>query len=72
MPFGLKMGQDVFQQWMDRILEKCPATIGIADDVALLGKDEAEHDLNLHNLMQVAAEQERNQAEQNLLLWDGL
>jgi hypothetical protein len=55
MPIGLVMSQDVFQQKMDMILEKCPGTIGIADDVAVFGKNEKEHDENVHNLMQVAA-----------------
>ena len=40
---------------MDQILEQCPGTIGIADDVAVFGRTEEEHDQNLHNLMQVAA-----------------
>ena len=55
MPFGLVMSQDVFQQKMDQILEQCPGTIGIADDVAVFGRTEEEHDQSLHNLMQVAA-----------------
>ena len=50
------MSQDVFQQKMDQILEKCPGTVGIADDVAVFGKTEEEHDSNLHNLMKVALE----------------
>ena len=54
LPFGLCVSQDVFQQKMDFILEKCPGTIGIADDVATYGSTEAEHDANLHNLMMVA------------------
>ena len=36
------------------MLEKYPGTIGIADDVIVYGKDEEEHDRNLHNLMKVA------------------
>ena len=55
MPFGLVMSQDVFQQKMDQILEQCLGTIGIADDVAVFGRTEEEHDQSLHNLMQVAA-----------------
>ena len=57
LPFGLVMSQDVFQQRMDQILEKCPGTLGIADDVAVHGATEAEHDRNLLNLMKVASEQ---------------
>ena len=56
MPFGLIMSQDVFQQKMDMILESCPGTLGIADDVAVFGRSEAEHDANLHNLMRVSRE----------------
>ena len=55
MPFGLVMSQDVFQQKMDQILEQCPGTIGIADDVAVFCRTDEEHDQSLHNLMQVAA-----------------
>lgn len=56
LPFGLVVSQDVFQQRMDAILEKCPGCTGIADDVAVYGKDEKEHDANLLNLMKVARE----------------
>ena len=56
MPFGLIMSQDVFQQKMDMILESCPGTLGIADDVAVFGRSEVEHDDNLHNLMKVSRE----------------
>ena len=38
MPFGLVMSQDVFMQRMDMILEKCPGTIGLIDDVIVYGK----------------------------------
>ena len=41
---------------MDEILEKCPATIGIADDVTVFERTEEEHDRNLHKLMELAAE----------------
>ena len=54
MPFGLVMSQDVFQHKMDQILEKCPGTISIADDIAVCGETEAEHDQNLHNVMEIA------------------
>ena len=51
------MSQDVFQQRMDIILEQCPGTIGIADDVVVYGQNESEHDANLHCLMQVAVKE---------------
>ena len=56
LPFGLVVSQDVFQQRMDSILERCPGCTGIADDVAVYGRDEKEHDKNLLNLMKVAQE----------------
>ena len=54
LPCGLNLSLDVFQERMDRILEKCPGTISIADDVGMFGRTEAEHDGHLHNLMKVA------------------
>nr|XP_054752483.1 uncharacterized protein LOC129258054 [Lytechinus pictus] len=54
MPFSLAMAQDVFQQRMDEILEGCPGTIGIADDIVVFGKSEEEHDRNLNHLMSQA------------------
>ena len=56
LPFGLVVSQDVFQQRMDAILEKCPGCTGIADAVAVYGCTEEEHDDNLMNLMKVAHE----------------
>ena len=47
------MSQDAFQQRMDAILEKCPSCTSIADDVAVYGSTEEEHD---DNLMKVAQE----------------
>ena len=54
LPFGLNLSQYVFQERMDHIIERCPGTMGIADDVAVFGKDEKEHNANLHNLMKIA------------------
>ena len=51
LPFGLNVSQDIFQQKMDVILENCPGTVGIADDVAVFGETAEEHDKNLMNLM---------------------
>ena len=36
LPFGLCVSQDIFQQKMDFILEKCPGTVGIADGIAVM------------------------------------
>ena len=43
-------------EWIDHIpiLERCPGTMGIADDVAVFGKDENERDSNLHNFVKIA------------------
>jgi hypothetical protein len=54
LPFGLRVSQDIFQEVMDQILEQCPGCIGIADDVAVFGSSEEEHNKNLHQLMKVA------------------
>ncbi len=54
LPFGLKSSQDIFQIKMDQILEACPGTISIADDITVFGKDDDEHDRNLRNLMEQA------------------
>ena len=46
LPFGLCVSQDLFQQDMDRILKEHEA-VGIAYDVVVCGRDDAEHDKNL-------------------------
>jgi len=62
LPFGLSVGQDIFQEKIDQILEECPGTIGIADDIAIFGKTEEEHDRNLITLM--------NEAKKNGLVFN--
>ncbi|XP_014676736.1 PREDICTED: uncharacterized protein K02A2.6-like [Priapulus caudatus] len=57
LPFGLNLSQDVFQERMDNILERCTGVVGIADDVAVVGRDQAEHDKNLIQVMSVAREE---------------
>ncbi|XP_041362099.1 uncharacterized protein K02A2.6-like [Gigantopelta aegis] len=56
LPLGLNLSQDVFQQNMDQIIEQCPGTVSISDDIAVVGKDNEEHDKNLRHLMQKARE----------------
>ena len=51
LPFGLACSQDIFQRMMDQIIERCEGIIGIADDIVVYGKDDAEHNRRLHNLM---------------------
>ena len=55
-PWGLTCAQDIFQWMMDQILECCEGAIGIADDVIVHGKDDEEHNQNLHRFMHVACE----------------
>ena len=47
------MNQDVFQLWMDAILEQCPGVIGIHDDMVIFGVDQQDHDANLINLLNI-------------------
>ena len=56
LPFGLNLSQYVFQLKMDMIIENCPGTLGIADEIAVFGKNEEEHEANLHHLMTRARE----------------
>ena len=56
LPFGLARGQDIFQRMMDQILDRCEGVIGIADDIIIHGKDDAEHDRRLHKFMRVPGE----------------
>ena len=54
MPYGLKMTQDIFQMWMDQIIDSLPGIIAIHDDICVYGKDTTKHDNNLLKLMQTA------------------
>ena len=54
LPFGLSISQDIFQERMDSILEKCEGVIGITDDIIVFGSTEEEHNKNLLNLFKVA------------------
>ena len=56
LPWGLSCAQDIFQWMMDQILQCCEGVIGIADDVIIHGKDDEDHDRNLHNFMHTACE----------------
>ena len=51
---GLTCAQDIFQWMMDQILDHCEGAIGIADDVIIHGKDDEEHNWNLHKFVHVA------------------
>ena len=54
LPFGLSVSQDIFQQRMDTIIAQVPGCVCIADDVAVFGRTEEEHDANLWRLLEVA------------------
>ena len=41
---------------MDQILDNCEGVIGIAGDIIIHGKDDAEHDRSLHKFMRVIRE----------------
>ena len=47
------MSQDMFQLWMDAILEQCPGVTGIHDDMVIFGVDQQDHDANLINLLNI-------------------
>ena len=57
LPFGLRVSQDIFQARMDEILEGLNGVVGIADDVAVFGATEAEHNHNLLKLMERAKQE---------------
>ena len=57
LPFGLRVSQDIFQARMDEILEGLSGVVGIADDVAVFGATEAEHNHNLLKLMERAKQE---------------
>ena len=56
LPFGLNVSQDLFQRTMDVVLEDLPGVVSIADDIVCTGKDDKEHDRNLHLLVARAQE----------------
>ena len=52
LPFGLKVSQDIFQCLMDDAYQNCHGAVNIADDVVVYGRDEKDHDRNLHEAME--------------------
>ena len=54
LPFGINVSQDLFQEAMDNITRGLEGVISIADDICIFGKDEKEHDANLHVFMEKA------------------
>lgn len=47
LTFSLKISQDVFQAAMDDILQGLPGVISIADDIAVINKNQDDHDKNV-------------------------
>ena len=66
LPWGLTCAQDIFQQMMDQILECCEGAIGIADDVVIHGKDDEDHDRNLHRFMRIVVSMDLYLMETNV------
>ena len=54
LPFGLNVSQDIFQAAMDAALQDLPGVISIADDIAVYGSTEEEHDKHLRGLLERA------------------
>ena len=83
LPFGLRVSQNIFQVWMDEILEDLPGVVWITDKPLLgrrissksHGKDEEEHDRDLRNWTGVPLGQVPHQSHQTTwdqLLWQHL
>ena len=50
MPYGLKSSSDVFQQTMEHLFADVPCSI-VVDDIIVCGRDKAEHDRNLKEVL---------------------
>ena len=48
------MSQDIFQMWMDQITNRLPGFIAIHDDICMYGKEIADHNHNLLQLIKTA------------------
>ena len=55
IPFSLKMSQDVFQMQMDKITDRHSGIIAIHDNICIYGRNTAEHDKHLLQLMKTAS-----------------
>ena len=56
LPFGLNVSQDIFQARMDILTEGLEGVANIADDLAIAGKNQKDHDKKLIKLMKRAAD----------------
>ena len=50
LPFGLACGQDIFQQRMVEVLDRCDGATGIADGITVRGKDDERYEQCLFKL----------------------
>lgn len=55
MPFGINSASEVFQRTMEQLFAGLPCAI-IVDDILVYGKDVAEHDLHLRQVLDRARE----------------
>ena len=55
MPFGISAASEVYQRTMEELFAGYPCAI-IVDDILVWGSGTAEHDANLHKVMQRARE----------------
>uniref|UniRef100_A0A3P9LL44 Gypsy retrotransposon integrase-like protein 1 n=1 Tax=Oryzias latipes TaxID=8090 RepID=A0A3P9LL44_ORYLA len=56
LPFGLVSAQDEFQRKIDETYEGLEGVTAIVDDILIYGKTKAEHDRNLHAMLQRSRE----------------
>ncbi len=56
LPFGINVSQDLFQEAMDKITRDLDGVFAITDDICVFGKDDDDHDANIHKLMKKARE----------------
>ena len=56
LPMGTVVAQDIFQSKLDSIFIGMEGVIGIADDMAITGRDEMEHDRNFLAFMEKCIE----------------
>ena len=58
------MSQDMFQLWMDAILEQCSGVIGIHDDMVIFGVDQEDHNTNFINLLNVEPKEKDGRSDE--------
>ncbi len=56
LPFGLISAQDEFQRKIDETYEGLNGVMAIVDDILIYGQTKAEHDENLHVMLQRSRE----------------